>query len=247
MVQRSRELYSETMRLNIWENHLSLMVDFEHYCNMYQCIHCEKLWGSNCHYYRHTKTCKTTVYDLFPGGIHKNPPTIFEKLEEIGICVHANERLFPYFAYDFKAYFSQENLPGSGPKLSFEARYVPLSVGIATNVPNFENGVCFVTNGDENDLVPKILKCLEDASNAAYEIMKRKFDCVFQSLEISENIRKENLTKEFKAYFRELIIIGFNSAFYDLNLIKPTLIQQLLDKIDFVIKKANNYLRIKAE
>ena len=43
LVQCSRELYSETMRLNIWENHLSLIIDFEHYCNMYQCIHCGKL------------------------------------------------------------------------------------------------------------------------------------------------------------------------------------------------------------
>ena len=43
LVQCSSKLYSETMRLNIWENHLSLIVDFEHYCNMYQCIHCWKL------------------------------------------------------------------------------------------------------------------------------------------------------------------------------------------------------------
>ena len=55
-------------------------------------------------------------------------------------------------------------------------------------MPNFENGVCFVTNGDENDLVQKIGKYLEDASNAAYEIIKRKFDCVFQALELSENV-----------------------------------------------------------
>ena len=123
---------------------------------MYQCIHGGKLWNSNRHYYRHIKTCKTRVRDLFPWGINKNPPIIFEKLELIGICVPANERIFPYFAcYDFEAYFSQENLPGNGPKLGFKASHVPLSVGIATNVPNFENGVCFVTNGDENDLAQK--------------------------------------------------------------------------------------------
>ena len=93
----------------------------------------------------------------------------------------------------------------------------------------------------QNDLVQKLLKYLEDASSPAYEIMKRKFDCVLQALEIGENVRKENLTKEFEACCRELIVIGFISASYELNLIKPTLIQQLFDKIDFVIKKANNY------
>ena len=217
--------------------HYFLCEHFERCCGMYQCIHCDKLWDSNCHYYRHTKPCKTTVRDLFPGGIYKNPPTIFEKLEEIGICVPANEKFFPYFScYNFEAYFSQENLPGYRPKLSFEGRHLPLSVGIATNVPNIENGVCFVTNGDKNDLVQKMLKYLEDASNSAYEIIKRKLDCVFQALEINENVRKANLIKEFEAYSLELIVIGFTSAYYNSNLIKPTLIQQLLDKIDFVIK-----------
>ena len=51
-----------------------------------------------------------------------------------------------------------------------------LSVGIGTNVSNFEGIVYIVTNGDEKDLVENTLIHLEDASNAAYEIMKRKFN-----------------------------------------------------------------------
>ena len=60
---------------------------------------------------------------------------------------------------------------------------------------------------------------------------------MFQALEISENVKKENSTKEFEVYCRELIVIGFNFFTYDLNLIKPIQMQQLLDKIDFVNKK----------
>ena len=45
-----------------------------------------------------------------------------------------------------------------------------------------------------------MLKYLEDVSNAACEMMKRKFDYVFQALELSKNVRKENLTKEYEAY-----------------------------------------------
>ena len=114
---------------------------------------------------------------------------------------------------------------------------MPLSVGIATNVPNFVNGVCFVTNGDENDLVQKMLKFLEDASNAAYEIMKRKFDYAFQALELSKNVRKENLAKEFEAYFRELIINGFNSASYDLNFNQTNTDTAAIGKINININK----------
>ena len=56
--------------------------------------------------------------------------------------------------------------------------------------------------------------------------------------------KKENLIKEFEAYCRESIVIWFNSASCDPNLIKPTPSQRLLDKIDYVIKKANKYLYI---
>ena len=73
-----------------------------------------KLWDSNCQSYRHIKTCKTTILWSFPRVIHKNLPTIFENLEEIDICVPANERFLPYFTcYDFETYFSQESSPGN--------------------------------------------------------------------------------------------------------------------------------------
>ena len=76
-------------------------------------------------------------------------------------------------------------------------------------------------------------------------ILKEKFQYVFDALETSENCRKEKLTKEFDAYLQELIVLGFNSSSYDLNLIKPKLIKHIYEKIDFVIKKANNYQCIK--
>ena len=51
--------------------------------------------------------------------------------------------------------FFTENFSENGPKLAFEARHTPFNVGIVTNVSNFEEGVCFVTNSDENELVQK--------------------------------------------------------------------------------------------
>ena len=41
-----------------------------------------------------------------------------------------------------------------------------------------------------------------------------------------------------------MIVLGFNSSSYDLNLVKPVLIEHLKE-IDFVIKKANTYLCFK--
>ena len=111
LIQRSREFYQETMRLNVFGNHLSVIVDFERYCGVYQCVHCDKLWYNSKHYNQHTKSCTTTVREIFPGGIHKNPATIFEKFDEIGIVVLHCDRHFPFFAcYDFEAYFLKSEM-----------------------------------------------------------------------------------------------------------------------------------------
>ena len=62
---------------------------------------------------------------------------------------------------------------------------------------------------------------------------------------MSENVRKEKILNEFNSYCKELIVLGFYSAFYNLNLIKPMLIQILLEDIEFVIKRTNSYLCLK--
>ena len=214
---------------------------------MYQCKHCDKLWYRNYDYYPHIKICTTTVHESFLGGIYHNPYTIFEKLEQIGIQVPKQDRIYPYYAcYDFEAYLHRVQLPENGPKLLFEGRHVPMSVEIALNVPGFEEGKCFITSGNEKELIQNLIGYLEAISLSAYRLVKEKFRLTFEALENRENIRKENLLKEFNLYCCELIVLGFNSSSYDLNLVKPILIERLLNKIDFVIKKANTYLCIKA-
>ena len=96
VIQRSRELYNETTKVNVFKNHFSLIVNFEKYCHVYQCMHCDKLWYRNCDNYRHTKTCLTTVRESFRGGAYHNPYTIFEKLEQIGIQVPKQDLIYPY-------------------------------------------------------------------------------------------------------------------------------------------------------
>ena len=94
LIQCSRKLYNETIKVIVFKNHFSLIIDFEKYCCVYQCMHCDKLWYRNCDYYRHTKTCLTTVRESFPGGVYHNPCTIFEKLEQIGIQVPKQDRIY---------------------------------------------------------------------------------------------------------------------------------------------------------
>ena len=234
LVQCSREFYKETMRLNVYENHLSVIVNFEHYCGVYQCVHCDKLWNDISNYYRHTKSCTTTVREVFPGGIHKNPATIFEKLEEIGIVVPHCDRHFFFFAcYDFEVHFSKKHISNSS-MLTLDACHIPLSVAVASNIPGYESGVCFVMEGSEEELVQKLVNYLKTLSEVSYKSLLEKI------------VRKEKILNEFNCYCKELVVLGFNSASYDLNLIKPTLIQILSKDIQFVIKRTNSYLCLKS-
>ena len=66
LLQKSRELYDETMRLNLYQNHLSLITDFEKYCTVYQCSNCDELWYKRNHFLRHCKKCTITTRQTYP-------------------------------------------------------------------------------------------------------------------------------------------------------------------------------------
>ena len=178
----------------------------------------------------------------------RNQLTVFEKLEEIGIRVPETDRFYDYFCcFDFEAILGNEDLPGNGAKLSYDAKHTALSVAIASNIPGRKKGVCFVSEGNETDLVERLLTYLETLADEAYLLLQQKYSYVFDALESSQHFRKNNILQEFEAYCKELVVLGFNSGSYDLNLVKPILIAHLLDKIVFVIKPANNYLCIKTQ
>ena len=243
---RSRGLFDQTMNLNKYQNHLSLIYDFDNYCAVYCCMSCKKLYCGRKGFLRHCKTCKVITRQKYPGGIFKAEETIFEKLAMINIHVPPNDRNFPFYScFDFEAFFEKQNLPQNAQQLTYEARHIPLRFAVSSNIPGYTNGVCHVSSGDENDLIKKLIDYLEHLADISYAILKEKFDYVFEALENHPNCRSEKLTKEFCAYLQELPVLGFNSANYDLALIKPALLCCLMGKIVFVLKKANSFLCLK--
>ena len=124
---------------------------------------------------------------------------------------------------------------------------MPLGFGVSSNVPGFTEGVCYVSYGDENELVTKLVEYFEGIADVLYGILKQKFDYVFTALENHSNCRRKKLTTEFHLYLQELSVLGFNSSYYDLVLIKPALIHCLMGKIKFLLKKANSFLCLKTK
>ena len=149
---RSREIYDQTLKVNVYQNHLSVIKDFEKYCAVFQCKTCSKLWYGRNHYSCQCRTCTAKVREIYSGGIYTSTPTIFEKLEEINVFVPPKDRFYPYFAcYDFESFFDHNNLPKNGEMLSFETRRRPLRVAIGSNVPGHEEAICLISNGNKKN------------------------------------------------------------------------------------------------
>ena len=99
------------------------------------------------------KSCSGKVREIFLGDVDRNSPTLFDRLEEIGIRVPPEDRHYPFFAcFDFEVFFffSKENLPSTGPKLSYEVRYVLMSVATASIV-SMEKKTLFVLYRKKNE------------------------------------------------------------------------------------------------
>ena len=120
-----------------------------------------------------------------------------------------------------------------------------MSVGIASNVPGFEEGKCFITSGNEKELIQNLIDYLEAISLSAYRLVKEKFRTTFEALESSDNSKKRKFTERIRFVLPRADSPWFQFFIIRLNLVKPILIERLLNEIDFVIKKANTYLCIK--
>ena len=104
LVYNSLGRQESSMCLNLYENHLSYITNFENYCKKFRCRHCGFLSNTRLVLQRHESICGNKSRFRFPGGYHKPAKTIFEELEHIGIHVDEAERYYPYvMVFDFES------------------------------------------------------------------------------------------------------------------------------------------------
>ena len=104
-------------------------------------------------------------------------------MREFGIHVSEELRFYPFRAtFDFECYFDNSDLPPNSPKVDWLARHEILSVSICSNVPGFSLPCCFINEGDPNQLVDRFMNYLNKISNAAYKMLTKVYEDVFDSL-----------------------------------------------------------------
>ena len=60
-------------------------------------------------------------------------------------------------------------------KLTWNAKQIPLSVSVCSNVPGYDQPKCFVSNGDSKQLVKEMVEYLVKISEESYRLLKEEF------------------------------------------------------------------------
>ena len=135
-----------------------------------------------------------------------------------------------------------------------------------------------VSSKDPEDLVSQLVGTLLEMAKKKYEVCVERYEYIFEQLEqlkVQEMMRLqedmvdddlemdenggvtskrlkllEKLFGKFEDYCKELAVFGFNSAGYDVKLIKKFLFKELYrhgEQPNFTVKKAGKYPCIKTE
>ena len=106
---------------------------------------------------------------------------IFDELEEFGIYVDENDRLFKWFiVFDFEALLIKTDIKTT-EKLTWSHRHHPISVSVCSNIDGFIKPKCFV-DMDTDDLLQCMVEYMYLISDTAYKLAREKWKHVFEVL-----------------------------------------------------------------
>jgi len=233
-VRRSSHVYPSTMNLNLYNNHFSYITDINGVTNTWECNECGKFFDKCNKLTRHRKNgCKGSTKRVYPGGYYKCTPTIFEALKSHQIDV--DKLFYSWFAtYDFECY------PPDGKLQKI------LSVSINTNVPPFNKPVCFIVEDEEKNvdneqaLVNKMIQHLLKISTVAGKLARRMLPMdEIERLDLENN--NPALFRKIISWANQLPVVGFNSAKFDIPLIRRLLAKAIHKDTESVIIQDNRY------
>ena len=168
---------------------------------------------------RHQEICKGQTKYRFPGGFYSTPKTIFDKLEQHGIVVPEEDRLFEWFVvYEFEAIL-QKSIEPFSDKLKWTHQHLPISVSIYYNVEDYTEPRCIIDSVVDS-LIGQMVDYMTQIGNKSYQLTLDKFAGVFEALDngiqhvdgpldldvVMEERKKmqdhlEELKKELDAYY----------------------------------------------
>ena len=253
--------HEETMYLNIWKDHLMLVTKPDAFVGSYVCGKCSRVFRRSDNLQAHEKqvTCseERACKESFPGGYFPYTPTLFESLDEA--LVHTGEdTTYRWFVcIDTKSILQPtEELPEEhfDPVSAKVAEHRLVSVALCSNVPGFEEAVCYLESEPE-EVVRKMLLHLEAIQGVTSVMMRKQMSETVRQLDeraaaavgTVEKNKYSRLQKRLSAYLDCLPVLSYNGSGYDYPLMARYLFPQLeidSDPDAYVMKKDSSYLCI---
>jgi len=216
---------------------------------MYVCNRCSAKFIENYKLERHIDTCELEQKDTFV-----KHPEIYEKKRNdiVELCDWFDVDCD--YKYDYLITFDLESMlqkieEVKGKKLKFVTKHIPVSASIATNVPGFSEGEYFILSKDPFTICKKMFEYFEKIAEKSKILVIEKMKPLIEKVQNHYNKReKENMLKTIESYCSNIPVVGFNSSFYDINLLTNYgFMKEILDrdKSPFVIKSGTRYKVIK--
>ncbi|KAJ8049565.1 hypothetical protein HOLleu_02352 [Holothuria leucospilota] len=173
LLRRSPCRFQDSMYLNYYDGHFSYIKNMNFYAHTFSCSRCRRLFKHNRLLQRHIPRCNMHVKHRFPGGVFQLSSSVFDTLEAVGIVVHPRDRFYPYrITYDIETYLDKEDvIPSKSAKLNYIGQHKLLSISVCSNVPGYDRPQCFISKGDDPQLVDNFVIYMTEISQAAFEHM----------------------------------------------------------------------------
>ena len=181
-VYKSENKYKSTIQMNVYNHHLSLILDFPAYAKKFKCEICNKLFDRRYSFIRHQERCNNSTTLKFQGGFYKGQPTIFEELDLVGIHAREEDRFYPWFiVYDFEAVLEKINHSIS-TVTHLTSKHVPISVAVCSNYGEYRTPKC-IMNSNYGELIEKWFTLLHEIHSKISSEARIKWNYLTEELE----------------------------------------------------------------
>ena len=184
-----------------------------------------------------------------------------DKYEKWFVCYD-----FEAYQWDFREGIDQPEEIESDEGTSWNKVHVPMLFSVGCNLEGVDT--VHVSSKDPEELVSQLVSTLLEMAKKKYEVCVERYEYIFEQLEqlkvqemvhlqedmVDDDLEMDenggvtskrvkllkNLVGKFEDYCKELAVFGFNSAGYDVKLIKKFLFKELCkqgEQPNFTIKK----------
>ena len=235
------------MNLNLFGNHFSFIKDFGKYSTSYLCYRCKKSFNKRSNMQRHANNCDASTKAVYGRGVFSPTPSIFDKLALHNIHIPKDMQFYEHkIVFDIECMLKRDTGLSNTESVTYTFRHELASISVCSNITDYEDPVCFISDGCPKKLLRACLEHMTEIAIFAKQEQRQKFADYIERI---DEIGDTNLVEKFDEYLSQVPCLSFNGSKYDLRVCKSLLISLLveMDEIKYVIKRGGNYVCIATE